>query len=169
MKAAAAVWGRKGHLQAAADPTTTVFGTSVGGSLCVGAHTLRDISMRSQAPRMLVALQAQPAGHHQNWQLPDTRKNVHKVALTAAYRASCCLSVILTNGATGNATSWGRKLRPGAPWSSGARSVNSNAACAQVLGGPQGSHPPLNCTPTGGAVSSMTDRHSTNPNTTLKI
>lgn len=85
MKAPAAVWGRKGHLQAAADPTTTVFGTSVGGSLCVGAHTLRDISVRSQAPRMLVALQAQPAGHHQNWQLPDTRKNFHKVALTAAY------------------------------------------------------------------------------------
>lgn len=82
---------------------------------------------------------------------------------------SCCLLVILTNGATGNAASWGRKLRPGAPWSSGARSVNSNAACAQVLGGPQGSHPPLNCTPAGGAISSMTDRHSTNPNTTLKI
>lgn len=38
-----------------------------------------------------MALQAQPekapgpAAHHQNRQLPDTRKSVHKVALTAAH------------------------------------------------------------------------------------
>lgn len=98
----------------------------------------------------------------QNWHLPDTRKSVHQVVVTAAHRDQPL--------PLGDSNQRGPKER-----SILEDSKTRRPPCEQqcyprkgVVGGRHGLHHPPNCTPAGGAVSSMTDRPSTNPNPTLK-
>lgn len=117
-----------------------------------------------------MALQAQPVGHHQNWQLPDTRKNVHKVALTAAYGDQLLPLGSSNQRGHRECSVLEKEIKARCPMVF-RRPLGEQQCCpCPGAGGPSRlHHSPLNCTPAGGAVSSMTDKHSTNPNTTLKI